>query len=280
MKKSSLIAVLGIILAMRCPAPVSAQEGRPRYAPEIERIKSRGVLVVGMYSKEVIPFMFHDEGGNFVGHEVELSRNIASAIGVEVRFDRSPTTFNEIIDLVAQNKVDLGISLISRTLTRAQKVLFSDPYIVLRPTLLMNRLTVSRYDVDLADPVRSLRLTRIRVGEKRGTSYVNIARDILPDAEIVEYDEWDQAMEAVLRGDVDAALRDEIGVKNYIAESPERSIQMQMIALEEEKYADSLAVAVPQQSGQLLHWVNLFFAENGVTGDADKLLETYAEYYD
>jgi polar amino acid transport system substrate-binding protein len=280
MRRLGATVFLGAFCALGLCVPLPADEAPSSYPPEIERIKSRGVLVVGMYTNDVIPFMFHDEEGNFVGHEVELSKRIAAALGVEVEFDRSATTFNGIIDLVAQNEVDLGISLISRTLVRAQKVLFSDPYIVLRPTLLMNRLTVSRYNVDLSDPIRSLGSVRIRVGEKRGTSYVNIAQSILPGAEIREYDEWDQAMSAVLRGEVDAALRDEIGVKNYIAAFPEASIQMQMIALEDKEYADPLAVAIPPQSVHLLHWINLFFAKNGVTGNADNLLSQYARYYE
>lgn len=280
MKRLGATATLCAYLALGLSVLLPADESPSRYPPEIERIRSRGVLVVGMYTNDVIPFMFHDEDGNFVGHEVKLSKKIAEAMGVEVEFDRTATTFNGIIDLVAQEKVDLGISLISRTLVRAQKVLFSDPYIVLRPTLLMNRLTVSRYNVDLSDPIRSLGSARIRVGEKRGTSYVNIAQNILPDAEIREYGEWDEAMSAVLRGEVDAALRDEIGVKNYIATFPEASIQLQMIALEDREYADPLAVAIPPRSVHLLHWINLFFAKNGVTGNADNLLTQYARYYD
>ena len=65
-------------------------------------------------------------------------------------------------------------------------------------------------------------------------------------------------MTAVFRGEADAALRDEIGVKNYIGSYPEQSIQLQMIALEDERYADPLAIAIPAESIQLRQWVNLF----------------------
>ena len=60
----------------------------------------------------------------FIGHDVELARSIADALGVEIEFDRSPKTFNAITDLVASEKADMAISLVSRTLSRAEKVRF------------------------------------------------------------------------------------------------------------------------------------------------------------
>jgi ABC-type amino acid transport substrate-binding protein len=269
-----------LILLLALVPPATAQEDLSRYPPDIRRIKERGTLIVGMYHKDVVPFMFHDSQGNFIGHEVQLAKDMAEALGVEVTFDRSPQTFNEIVDLVAAEKADLAISLISRTLIRAQKVAFSDPYITLKPNLLMNRLTVSKFAVDLEDPVESLRSLEVRIAEKKGTSYVNIARNLFPRAEVIEYPEWDDAMTAVFRGEADAALRDEIGVKNYIGSFPEQSIQLQMITLEDEKYADPLAVAVPGGSLQLLQWVNLFLKQNGITGTGDNLLKQYAKYYE
>lgn len=248
--------------------------------PDIRRIKERGTLIVAMYRKDVKPFMFHDKEGNFIGHEVKLAKDIAQALGVELVFDRSPKTFNCIINLVAEEKADMAISLISRTLTRARKVRFSKPYIILRRTLLMNRLTVSNYNLDTRDPIESLKAFSGKIGEKAATSYVNIAGDLFPQAEIVEYPEWLDVMNGTRNQEVGVALRDEIGVKNYMAEFPEQSIQLQMINLEDARYADSLAIALPAASVHLQEWVNLFFDVNGVTGNADNLLEQYREYYE
>ena len=155
------------------------------YPPDIKRIKERGKLIVAMYYKDVRPFMFHkdgllvyedekgylvkDDGSRvacdnqpeicgysneyFIGHDVELARSIADALDVEVEFDRSPRTFNAITDLVASEKADMAISLVSRTLTRAEKVRFSNPYLTLKPIILMNRLDAERYQIDPDDPL-------------------------------------------------------------------------------------------------------------------------------
>lgn len=280
MKSPVVVVFVSAMLALASPGPLCADSGKHPYPPEIQRIKDRGVLLVGMYAKDVKPFIFRDKAGALVGHDVEMARQIADALGVKVQIDRSATSFNGLIDLVAGNKVDIGISLISRTLARAQKVLFSDPYIVLRPTLLMNRLTVSRYRVDLTDPLRSLGPAHIRAAEQKGNSYVGFAKTILPNAEIREYGDWDQVMAAVLHGDVDVAFRDEIGVRNYIAGVPEASIQMQMFTLDDDKYADSLAIALPPESSHLRLWLNLFLDQRGGAENADTLLKQYAQYYE
>ena len=62
-------------------------------------------------------------------------------LGVECEFNRSPKTFNMIIDTVVNHEADIGISVISATLKRAQRVRFANPYLILHPTLVMNRLT-------------------------------------------------------------------------------------------------------------------------------------------
>ncbi len=248
--------------------------------PDLLRIKQRGTLIIAMYHKDTKPFMFHDKNGLLIGHDVELAEKMAEALGVDVEFDRSAKTFNEIIDMVAMEKVDMAISLVSRNIDRARKVRFSRPYITLRPTLLINRMTASRLKIDRENPLRSLENFSGKIGEKTGTSYVGIAKRVFPKAEIIEYKEWENTTDAVRDLAVDMALRDEIGVKNYISEYPEQAIQLQMIMLDDARYADHLAIALPASSAHLQEWVNLYFEINGVTGNADNLLKQYREYYE
>ena len=264
-----------------CPVPLRAEQPAANsLPPDIQRIKDRGTLIVAMYHKDVKPFMFHDEKGNFIGHEVELAKKIARELEVELVFDRSPKTFDAIINLVAEEKVDMAISLISRTLSRAKKVRFSTPYIVLKPMLLMNRLTVARHKIDPSKPGEALYTFKGKIGEKEGTSYNSLAGKMAPLATVVSYPEWIDTMNSVLTRETDAALRDEIGVKNYMAAYPEQAINLQIIPLNDPRYADPLAIAVPAASLQLQEWLNLYFAVNATTGTADVLLKQYRQYYE
>ena len=248
------------------------------FPPDMKRIFERGKLIVAMYHKDIPPFMYQDDKGNFRGFDVDMARDIAEKLGVEIEFNRSPQTFNEIVDAVASHQADLGISLISATLARAEKVRFSRPYLVLHPTLIVNRLTASSYSLKGKDPLKDLRNTDKKIGEKKGTSYVGFAKNIFTKAKIVEYEDWDPTMAAVLKGDVIAALRDEIGVKNYILQSPDLAIRLQMIVLKDLR--DPLGIAVPSDSTHLLDWINIYLDRYQPQITADDLLQKYADIYE
>lgn len=273
------ISILLFVLLTIGPGYSSDYSNLP---PDIRVIKERGYIIVSMYYKDVKPFMFHDDKGNFIGHEVELAKHIASTLGVECRFDRSPKTFNGIVELVAEGKADMAISLLSRTLKRAELVRFSKPYIILRPTLLISRLSASRYELNPEKPIESLGGLELHIAEKRGTSYVGKAATLFPGSDIVEYEEWEEAIDAVLDHDnpAEVVIRDEIGIKNYISEFPDKSIDLQMIALEDERYQDPLAIAVNRDAVNLQAWLNLYFDQFGITGSADNLLAPYEQYYE
>jgi ABC-type amino acid transport substrate-binding protein len=250
------------------------------YPPEIKAIKDRGKLIVAMYYKDVKPFIMTAPDNSLVGHEVDLAKDIAVTLGVELSIDRKSKTFNEITELVSLGKADLGISLISRTLARAEKVIFSNPYIILHPTLLLNRLSISKLKLDDKDPVGSLTDIPLKIGEKKGTSYVDFAKTVFPKATIVEYPEWEDAIDAVFKGEVFAVLRDEIGVKNYIYQFPEQSINLKMIVLTDPQYDDPLAIALPPQSLHLRDWVNLYLERKMRVKSADDLFSEYKAYYE
>ena len=273
---------IGILVVIMMFSQLVIAENYSNLPPDIRAIKERGYIIVSMYYKDVIPFMFHDQDGNFIGHEVELAKKIAETLEVGYQFDRSPQTFNEIVDLVAEGKADMAISLLSRTLSRAQSVRFTKPYIILRPTLLISRLAASRYDLDPLHPVASMSEYTLNIAEKRGTSYVDKAKSLFPASSIEEYTEWEDAIDAVLdiQNPADVVIRDEIGIKNYISEFPEKSINLQMIPISDERYKDPLAIAVNKDSVHLQQWLNLYFEQNGTTGTADRLLALYEKYYE
>ncbi len=281
------------------------------FPPDIKRIKERGRLIVAMYYKDVQPYIFHTQGlldyqddrrvlikndGSsidclgqqevcgvapeyFIGHDVEMARGIAQALGVLLEIDRSPQTFNAIIDRVASEQADMAISLVSKTLSRAVKVRFSTPYIILKPIILINRLDAERYQVDAADPLAALSNFKGKISVKKGTSYINVAKEYFPKAEVIEHPEWIDAMTSVLESGV-IAIRDEIGVKNYISRYADQSINLKMIPLTGSRFADPIAIVLPASSIHLQEWVNLYLEKHGTIGNADNLLAKYRVHYE
>ncbi|MCG8453501.1 MAG: transporter substrate-binding domain-containing protein [Spirochaetales bacterium] len=256
--------------------------GQNLFSPEIQAIRDRGFLIVAMYEKDVFPFMYHDEEGNFIGHEVELAEKLGEALGVEVRFDRSPQTFEEIIERVANNNADMGISLLSRSLKWARMVRFSTPYITLHPTLLINRVASDQFQLHPDHPLQSLAHTPFILAQKQGTTYRKTAQALFPEAKILEYPEWDMALDAIMdvQQEPQAILRDEISIRRFLAFAPERSLSLQAVPIINPRYADPLAIAVNRDALHLQQWINSYFEKNGVIGTADALMERYGERHE
>ncbi len=123
------------------------------YPEEISEIVRRGTIVFAMTAADQKPFFYVDEvSGEFLGLDVELAYNIANKLGVRAVFNRDAQSFDAVD--VANAKADVAISKLSRTLKRAQLVLFRKPYITIRQALLRNRLLHEKTRADGRYPYR------------------------------------------------------------------------------------------------------------------------------
>lgn len=249
----------------------------PTYPPDIQKIKDRGQLIVAMHSIDQIPYLMSDPSGNLYGNDVDLARALADELKVGITFDRTAKTFNEIVDIVASGKADIGVSTLSRTLARAEKVRFSNPYAVVRPVLVLNRVAAAK--LNLGGSLIEMASFSGLIGEPKGNSYIGFAKLVSPKASVVEFDTWDETFNAITEGRVVATFRDEIGVKNYLNKYPERSVQLSMISIDNPAMADGLAIAVNSQSLQLLGFINLYLEMKYPIRKADDLMRIYAKYY-
>ncbi|MEW5726098.1 MAG: transporter substrate-binding domain-containing protein, partial [Thermodesulfobacteriota bacterium] len=129
-------------------------------------------------------------------------------------------------------------------------------------------------------PLREIKNSdkRIKIGAKVGTSYVIYAKEMFKNADIVEYPDWDKAVEAAYKGEVLAVLRDEIGVKNFIYQRPHLAVNLQIMVLTKED-PDPIGIAVPSDSTHLLEWVNVFLRRKFPRPKVDEIFDKYAEYY-
>src|SRR5262249_28990894 len=104
-----------------------------------------GELIVAMTAGDQPPFYYVGSDGQLAGLDATLARDIASRLGVKVSFNRSPKSFNEVVELVAQGGADVAISKLSRTLTRAQMVPYHTPCAPSRHPMLCNRLRLAQH---------------------------------------------------------------------------------------------------------------------------------------
>ncbi|MFN3076143.1 MAG: ABC transporter substrate-binding protein [Alphaproteobacteria bacterium] len=250
------------------PAESSADEAA--LPPDMKKVLRRGQLVVATASFNIPPFVVQDAQGQVSGMDIDLARGIARSLGVEAVFVTA-STFNGVIDLVATGQADIGVSKLSTTLSRAKRVRFSQPYLVLRHAMLLNNVALSRAEGDTRSIVK--RFDR-KIGVIRESAYAEFARLQFPKAEIVEFDRWDPDVLAAVRdGQVFGVLRDEFEVMKVMRSHPQSSLLLKPVVLTD--MVSNVAVAVGWQEQQLLSWIDLYLSMNPRSKlTVTKLLET------
>jgi ABC-type amino acid transport substrate-binding protein len=250
------------------PAAAPAAEGR-RKAPEFKRIAARGELVVAMLKTDTPPFFFERQG-RLQGIDVELALELGKSLGVPVRFDRSAGSFNEVVDKVSRGEADLGISKISRTLARAQAVLFSDPYLTLHHGLILNRLEFARLARERT-PAQALRDFNGSLGVIANSSFYDYAQRNFPKARVVSFPTWVEVVAAVERGQVVGGYRDEFEVKRLLAEQPQAALKLRTVTLKDE--IDAIGIAIGADAPTLQSYVNMFLATRKTQLDVASVLK-------
>lgn len=243
----------------------AAYKGTAPLPSDMMRIKNRGKLIVAMYYQDRVPWFYVDKQGQIAGIDVDIARDIGRVLGVDVEFDRAARSFNEVVDRVAAGKADIAVSKLSVTLARAQRIRYTQPYIVFNQALVVNRLKLAA--LQKANPGRSaLELilnTKDKIGVTQGTSYEEFARDTFPKAQVTPVSH-DDLFTKTARGGVLAALYDENEINVFMKKNPALAINAKVIILKDR--VDPIAIAVAPQDQQLLSWLNLYldFMKNTV----------------
>lgn len=239
--------------------------------PDIEAITKQGYLVIAVVGTDNPPF-FSVRNGQLVGIDVDLSKSIAAAFGVQPRFDRSAKSYDEVIEMVRTGRADIGVSKLSRTSAREKVVAFSEAYVTLRHALLFNRLTLAQkaQDMDLGDYMRHFHGT---LGVIEKSAYETIAKMYFPDAKIISMRTWDEVVNATLNGTVDAGYRDEFAVRSVALDRPETSLKLRPVTLNDAHGA--ISVAVPWNKPMLLAMVNQVIDDRPSKMNADDVMKMY-----
>lgn len=261
------------LLAVSPVKPPPAKVPKPKLiGQEIQKIIERGYIVVAMPSADSPPFFFAREG-QMMGLDIELINGLARELGVEVRYNRSRKSFNDAVNLVVEEEADIAWCKLSRTLTRAKAVNFSNPYLVLHHSLAINRVRLAeltKKNHDIASVVRDFDQSLAVI---EGSSYVNFAHKNFPKAKVVEVKDYQEVVESVRSGAVTAAYRDDFEIKRLIKIDPTISLTVRTVTLTD--LQDSLGVAVRHEDIQLLAFINMYLEKQPVKLSIDYILNKY-----
>ncbi|MCP4923232.1 MAG: transporter substrate-binding domain-containing protein [bacterium] len=249
------------------------------FHPEIQSIIDRGELVVAIVNRQAPPFFFKEKSGELVGFDIQFAKDIAQDLGVTLKINQEAPTYNDVIDLLALGKADIGISNISLTLGRAKKVLYSNPYAFLKQGVILNRLSYEGLRVEgKEDPslIEKLNQPAAIIGVIPGSSFETWAKDLFSKATFVETKVWDAEFVRKLNsGEIMAAFRSDLAFRRLIASNPELKPFVQPILLKGR--LDTIHIVVPSGYSNLLQWINSYIFKKRIHVTVDDLFKQYPE---
>ena len=173
----------------------ASASGRP-----LQEVLNYGTLQVGvaLYT----PWVMRDPSGELSGFEIDVARQLAEDMNVEVEFRVYP--WDRIILGLESGEVDIIASGLSITPERALHVAFSQPYAIGGTSLATNldsTATVTSLD-DLNDDF-------YRIAAIADSAAEELARRVFPRAELVLYEDADTASTSLVAGEIDGYLENE-----------------------------------------------------------------------
>ena len=248
------IMLLSALLLMRPLAAAAA----PAHSGDLERLKASGQLRIALFATNYPPFFF-EKNGELAGSEIDLARDLAASIGLQPVFLRVPGTPDDVIRTVADGRADLAVSGLVKSMPRSQTVLFSRPYMNMRLTLLVNRLSLARLAnaarQESAQPVQLFNDPQRTITAMAGTTmHSRWIPDLFPKATRLSARSWREAGDQVRAGKADAAVIPEVFCIGYNILEPEAGFKTQTFPLGEYP----MMIAVRRDLPELLRLVNDF----------------------
>ncbi|THE16872.1 amino acid ABC transporter substrate-binding protein, partial [Kocuria rosea] len=201
-----------------------------------------------------------EEGGEMVGLDMDLGREIAEDLGVEMK--NVTLAFESIQSGAAleTDQCDVAISALSITEERRTVMDFSDPYYD-------NEVGLVTDGEDGVDSIDAAREEQVRVGVMQGTVGETQARELGLNA--VQFEDATTLFTGLSTGSVDAVLDDVTAIAQHAQDDPDFVVQ------ETADLDDQLGVAVAKGDEAMLGAVDATLDRIEEDGTLEKIVETW-----
>lgn len=230
------------------------------YDSTLDKVLDTGELVVGT-EPEFKPFESKAPDGSFVGFDMDLVRELAKDLGVELRIEEM--SFPSLIPALKTGKIDLVISGMTATEERAQEVTFSDPYFETGLCLLVH----VESGIEKPEDANGKRIV-----VKQGTTGQITLPRLFPDSvdRVTVMQAEGECASEVAFGRADAFLYDQLSVLGASRKHAETTR-----ALLEPLTREPYAMAVRHGDGRMAARVNEFLAAARADGRYQALRDVY-----
>ena len=249
------IAVI-VLISIGCSEKTSTEDN------SLQTIKGAGKLVLGL-DDTFAPMGFRDGSGEIVGFDIDLAKEVASRMGVELEI--KPIDWSSSILSLNKGDIDVLWNGVTINESRKEQINFSKPY-------LNNRLVIVkpkyRNDInskeDLAGKV---------LGVQVGSNDEALQSDpISKEAkEIRKYDVNVNAFLDLIAKRIDAVIIDEVAAQYYISEEKVDFVVVENSPLTEEFYG----IGFRKSDAQLLAEVDRILDEMKADGKAAEISQKW-----
>lgn len=198
-------ALLGLTLALSAPA----------FADALPDLAGREVVVVT--ENAYPPLQFLDKDGKAIGWEYDAVAEIAKRLNLTVKYEN--ISWDAMIPAVSEGQYDMGMTGITITDERKEKVDFSDPY-MRSESVMMVRGDESRF----TDAKSFAADDKLLIAAQPGTTpFYTAVYNVLDGNEqnprIKLFETFGACVEALKAGDVDLVLTDGTAGQGYVSAS-------------------------------------------------------------
>ncbi len=177
-------------------------------APSAAHGASKQVVTVGTEGVYA-PFTFLDEKGELTGYDVEVVKEIAKRVDLEVKF--LPTPWDSMFLGLDSKKFDLIANQIAKNTEREKKYLFSDSYLISGVQIIVRGDRPGTFSNGLSD------LKGLKVGTSVGSNYSKLLEEFnAKNGKSFDVKYYDGNVSVVLQdisnGRLDATLNDRLTV--------------------------------------------------------------------
>lgn len=257
MKKIFALILTSMIL-VGCTAKDSGTTKTDENATLLDKIKSAGVIKIGTEGTYA-PFTYHDSEGNLTGFDIDIANEVASRLGVKAEYVE--TKWDGMFAGLDAERFDAIANQVGIKAEREEKYDFSDPYIVSKAVLIVNK--------DNTDITKFEDLKGKKSAQSLTSNLADIARKY--GAEIVQSDGFNQSIDLLTSKRVDATVNDSLSFYDLTKQKPDLAVKI----VAEYENADKCGIMFRKNNKELVDEVNKALSDMKSDGTYLKISEKW-----
>lgn len=270
---SSLALSLALTFAAcggsKTESDVNSSANNSSSAPVSSEQKNDGKTLVMATNASFAPYEYYANGesGEIIGIDAEIAKAIADKLGMQLKIE--DMAFNSIITSVMEGGVDFGMAGMTVTDERKEQVNFSNTYATGKQVIIVKEGSDIASPDDLKGKKIGVQLTT--TGDIYATDDYGKDEDGSLNGNVVEYNTGNEAVLALIGGDVDAVIIDNEPAKSFVASNSNANLKI----LETEYVYEEYAICVAKSNTELLTKLNTAIDQLTEDGTIDKIISKY-----